>query len=157
VALLAIALHEATDVAIVLGIVATSVLLGTHNEYRAERTIEALRSRISRRANVLRNGDVVQVDVAELVAHDRVLLGVGDIVPGDLSIGLAAGLECDESALTGESRPVEKRTGDPAYMGIAVCAGSGTGIVVALGDATKYGEIPRHASAPQPRTVFEAG
>lgn len=157
VAALALVLHQATDATIVLVIVAASALLGTHNEYRAERTIEALRKRISRRANVMRGETVMRVDVSDLVLGDVVVLRVGDIVPADVRISSATGLECDESVLTGESRPVEKHPEDTAYMGTAVSAGSGTGVIVALGADTQYGEIATHASARQPRTAFEIG
>lgn len=157
VALLAVFLQQRTDAAIVLAIVAASVLLGTHNEYRAERTIEALRRRISRCANVLRGGEVVRIDAVELSASDTVVLGIGDILPADVRITSATALECDESVLTGESQPVEKCAGDVAYMGTAVSGGAGSATVIALGPATKYGEIARHAAASQPRTAFEKG
>lgn len=157
VAALALVLHQRTDAAIVLAIVTAAAVLGTHNEYRAERTIEALRSRISRRANVLRADQVVRIDVSALVRGDTVVLRIGDIVPADVQIVGAEGLECDESVLTGESQPVAKRAGDLAYMGTAVSAGAGTGTAVALGAATKYGEIAGHAQAAQPRTAFERG
>jgi Mg2+-importing ATPase len=157
VAALALLLRQPTDAAIVLVVVAASVLLGTHNEYRAERTIEALRNRISRCANVQRDGEILRIDVSDQVLGDLVLLRIGDIVPADLRITKSTGLECDESVLTGESRPVEKREGDAAYMGTAIAAGTGTGSVVKLGAATRYGEIASHAAGPQPRTTFEKG
>lgn len=157
VALLSLALHQGTDATIVLVIVAVSACLGTRNEYRAERTIEALRSRISRRANLVRGDEVVSVDVNDLKDGDLIALRIGDIVPADLRMNEATGLECDESALTGESRPVEKRAGDTAYMGTAVTAGTGTGCVLALAGKTKYGQIAQHAGAAQPRTSFEKG
>lgn len=157
VAVLSLALHQGTDAAIVLVIVALSAGLGTRNEYRAERTIEALRSRISRRANVVRGGDVLSVDVKDLSAGDVVALRIGDIIPADVRITESSALECDESMLTGESQPVEKREGDSAYMGTAVVAGAGTGSIVALAAKTKYGEIASHAAAAQPRTAFEKG
>ena len=157
VAALSLALHQGTDAAIVLVIVALSAALGTHNEYRAERTIEALQSRISRRANVIRGGETRSIDAADLSVGDVVALRIGDIVPADLRIIETAGLECDESALTGESRPIEKAAGDCAYMGTAVTAGMGTGSVLALAAKTKYGEIASHAAAAQPRTSFEKG
>ncbi|HZT12138.1 MAG TPA: hypothetical protein VFA29_05030, partial [Candidatus Baltobacteraceae bacterium] len=157
VAVLAILLHQAADATIVLAIVAASTVLGMRNEYRAERTIAALRSRISRCANVVRGSDVVRVDVAELKGGEAVLLRTGDIVPADLRITSATALECDESVLTGEALPVAKREGDAAYMGTAVSGGAGAGMVVAVGAATRYGEIARRAREIQPRTRFEQG
>lgn len=157
VAALSLALHQGTDATIVLIIVAVSAGLGTRNEYRAERTIEALRSRISRRANIIRGGDVVGIDVSDLSVGDVVTLRIGDIIPADVRMIEASGLECDESVLTGESQPVEKRAGDSVYMGTAVTSGIGSGEIVALAAKTKYGEIASHVAATQPRTSFEKG
>jgi Mg2+-importing ATPase len=154
---LALVLHQATDAAIVLSIVALSVLLGTRNEYRAERIIEGLRTRISRRATVIRSKALQRIDASELVLGDVVALNAGDAVPADLKIRSAQQLECDEATLTGESRPVEKEAGSDAYMGTSVFAGRGFGVVVAIGKETRFGEIAAHAARRQPRTAFEIG
>ncbi len=154
---LALVLHQATDAAIVLSIVALSVLLGTRNEYRAERIIEGLRTRISRRATVIRSKALQRIDASELVLGDVVALNAGDAVPADLKIRSAQQLECDEATLTGESRPVEKEAGSDAYMGTSVFAGRGFGVVVAIGKETRFGEIAAHAAHRQPRTAFEIG
>ncbi len=154
---LALVLRQTTDAAIVLSIVALSVLLGTRNEYRAERIIEGLRARISRKATVVRSNALQRIDVSELVPGDVVALNAGDVVPADLEIRFAHQLECDEATLTGESRPVEKEGGSDAYMGTAVFAGRGFGVVVAIGKETRFGKIAAHAARRQPRTAFEIG
>jgi len=127
--------------------------LGFVNEYRSERAVERLHSRIRHRAVVDRGGSLDQVDVTELVPGDIVLLDVGDIVPADLRLLEVHGLECDEAVLTGESLPAAK-TVDPltvvesaqhlpscAFMGTTVRAGRGRGVVVATGPATAFGRI----------------
>ena len=88
-----------------------SVGLGFVNEYRAEKAAEALHSQIHHEAVVIRDGQAAAVDVTELVPGDLVELRLGDIVPADIRLLDAIGLECDESVLTGESLPVDKTTG----------------------------------------------
>lgn len=157
VAILSIVLHQATDAAIILAIVAISVVLGTRNEYRAERIIEGLKARLSRKATVIRSGAVSRIDAADLVPGDVVVLTLGDAVPADLNVRVSKGLECDESVLTGESRTVEKTAGSDAYMGTSVFAGSGYGIVVSVGKDTRFGEIAERAAHRPPPTTFEIG
>ncbi len=157
VAAISIVLHQATDAAIVLAIVAASVALGTRNEYRAEQIIEKLQTRISHKATVIRSGTMQRVEVCELVPGDIVTLNVGDGVPADLQVRFSEGLECDESTLTGESRPVEKNEGSDAYMGTSVSAGRAYAVVVAIGKKTRFGEIAVRAAHASPPTAFELG
>ncbi|MGZ4271698.1 MAG: cation-transporting P-type ATPase, partial [Solirubrobacteraceae bacterium] len=77
---------EKTDAAIILGIIGLSVGLGFVNEYRSERAVEALHSRLRHMALALRDGEPRPVDVVELVPGDVVRLGVGDVVPADLRL-----------------------------------------------------------------------
>jgi Mg2+-importing ATPase len=109
------------------------------------------------------------VDVTELVPGDVVDLQLGQVVPADLRLLAAAGLECDESVLTGESLPAEKfpapvPAGTPlaelascALMGTVVRAGSGTGVVVATGGQAEFGRIALGLGQRQPETEFQAG
>ncbi len=150
-------LRDATDASIVLTIVITSALLGARNEYSAEKIIQKLRERITRQATVIRAGIAERIDVADLVPGDVVALNLGDVVPADLQIHTSQGIECDESILTGESRPSEKNDGDFAYMGTSVCAGRGSGVVIAIGNATRFGEIAVRAARRRPPTAFEGG
>ncbi|MFH9355211.1 magnesium-translocating P-type ATPase [Kitasatospora sp. NPDC017646] len=160
---------ERSDAVIIGLIVSVSVGLGFVNEYRAEKAAEALHSRIRHRTVVIRDGRPGSVDVTELVPGDVVELRLGDIVPADIRLFDVAGLECDESALTGESLPVDKRTapvpaGTPlaelsgcALMGTVVRAGSGSGIVVATGARTEFGRITAGLSTHLLDTEFQVG
>lgn len=150
-------LRDATDASIVLTIVVTSALLGARNEYSAEKIIERLRARITRQATVIRAGAAERIDVADLVPGDIVALNLGDVVPADLRLQTSEGLECDESILTGESRPAELSDGGIAYMGTSVCAGRGAGVVIAIGNATRLGGIAVRAMRAPPATEFEIG
>ncbi len=160
---------ERSDAVIIGVIVSLSVGLGFVNEYRAEKAAEALHDQIHHQALVVRAGQSVLVDVTALVPGDLVRLRLGDIVPADLRLLEATGLECDESILTGESLPVEKSTaavpaGTPlgdltgaALMGTVVHAGSGLGIVVATGPHTEFGAIATGLSTHQVDTAFQVG
>jgi len=162
-------LGQGSDAVIIAVILAASVGLGFGNEYRAEKAAEALHSSIRHRSLVLRDGRQQTVDVAGLVPGDVVRLQLGQVVPADLRLLDVAGLECDESVLTGESLPAEKSVepvaaGTPlaelsccAMMGTVVRAGSGTGVVVATGGATEFGRIALGLGAHQPETEFQTG
>jgi Mg2+-importing ATPase len=112
---------------------------------------EALHSQIHHRALAVRGGHPVAVDVTALVPGDVVDLQPGDIVPADIRLLQASGLECDESVLTGEALPVDKSplpvpAGRPlaelsgcALMGTVVHAGSGRGVVTATEARTHRG------------------
>ena len=168
-ALISFAVGERTSALIILLIIGMSVGLGFFNEYRSELAVEALHSQLRHTALVMRDGEPVAVDVTELVPGDVVQLGVGDVVPADLRLLRAEGLECDEAVLTGESLPAEKRT-DPitapessldlascAFMGTVVREGSGLGVVVVTGGRTEFGAIAMRLGERQPQTAFQLG
>ena len=160
---------QASDAVIIGAILVASVGLGFANEYKAEKTAEALHSSIRHRCVVLRGGHPRTTDVTELVPGDVVDLQLGQVVPADLRLLATAGLECDESVLTGESLPAEKSpepvpAGTPlaelascALMGTVVQAGSGTGVVVATGGQAEFGRIALGLGERQPETEFQAG
>ncbi len=160
---------ERTSALIILAIICLSVGLGFFNEYRSELAVEALHSQLRHTALAIRDGAPAAVDVTELVPGDLVRLAVGDVVPADLRLTDADGLECDESVLTGEALPAEKRS-EPAtapetsldlascsFMGTVVRNGSGQGVVVGTGSATAFGAIAVKLGERQPQTAFQLG
>jgi P-type Mg2+ transporter len=168
-ALASFAVGEHASALIILLIICLSVGLGFFNEYRSELAVEALHSKLRHTALVMRDGEPVAVDVTELVPGDVVRLAVGDVVPADLRLLRADGLECDEALLTGESLPAEKRS-DPvtapdssldlascAFMGTVVREGSGLGVVVCTGARTEFGAIALQLGERQPQTAFQLG
>ena len=135
-------------------IVLFAVLLGFIQEYRAERAIEALRQMAAPTAKVLRDGEERELPASELVPGDLILLRAGDRIPADARLVEAVNLQVEESALTGESLPIEKHTnpldgeslppGDRKNMvfaGTAVTYGRGRAVVAATGMQTEFGQI----------------
>ncbi|MFC1721597.1 cation-translocating P-type ATPase [Patescibacteria group bacterium] len=141
--------------AIVLFIITViNAISGLSQERKAEKSVAALRQMMNFTAKVRRDGQVIETKVEELVPGDIVLFKAGDRVPADGRLLVAASLEIEESALTGESAPVEKSTkpidqddaplGDRvnmAYMNSNVTRGRGEMIVTAIGMDTEVGHI----------------
>ncbi len=170
-ALVSIVVGQHADAGIILGIIGLSVGLGFANEFRSERAVEALHDRIRHTALTLRDGRAVAVDVTELVPGDLVRLGMGDVVPADLRLLEADGLECDEAVLTGESlaEPKPAKPAKPAkpssplelpscaLMGTVVHAGTGLGVVVRTGPRTAFGQIAVRLGERHEQTAFQRG
>ena len=106
-------------------------------EYRAERAAAALADLLPRRATVLRDGVPAQVDAADLVRGDLVLLDAGDRISADLVVVEAYGLELDTSTMTGESMPVTVGVGDVAHAGTFVVEGEARAVVDRTGSSTR--------------------
>ncbi|MEG6615196.1 calcium-transporting P-type ATPase, PMR1-type [Peptococcaceae bacterium 1198_IL3148] len=148
-------LHEWADAITIMIIVIVNAILGFIQEFRAEKSMEALKEMTAPEAKVIRNGVESKIHASELVPGDVVLLESGDKVPADLRLLQTVNLEVEESALTGESLPVKKQaekmveqeniglgdTCNMAYMGTVVTRGRAKGLVVATGMATEMGHI----------------
>ncbi len=151
-------LAERSDAVVIGTILLVSVGLGTVNEYRAERAAEAMHERIHHTVTVIRDGRRRSLDLVRLVPGDIVELRPGELVPADIRLLSGAGLQCDESVLTGESEPVEKScVDDCALMGTVVSAGHARGVVIATGGATAFGRIALGLGLRQPDTEFQIG
>lgn len=151
------ALMEGTDIyepLIILAIVVLNALLGIIQENRAEKSIESLKKLATPYANVLRGGIERRIENSQLCAGDIVFLNAGDVVGADCRLISTKQLMIDESALTGESMPVEKNAdkiysdmtplGDRknmAFSSTSVLSGKGIGIVVKTGMETEVGLI----------------
>ncbi|NOZ81750.1 MAG: calcium-translocating P-type ATPase, PMCA-type [Candidatus Micrarchaeota archaeon] len=130
-----------TDAILILLIVVFSGVLGFVQEYRAERTVEVLKSMAAPKARVIRDGKEVVVSALEIVPGDVVVLAAGDVVPADGKVIESRGLKIDESPLTGESRPVRKKKGDRVFMHTSVLVGEGLFLVERTGMKTEMGRI----------------
>jgi P-type Ca2+ transporter type 2C len=124
-------------------------------ERRAERALEALRDLSSPRALVVRDGVEARIAGAEVVRGDLLVLSEGDRVPADAQLVSANGLMLDESLLSGESLPVEKRDGE-VFSGTLVVNGQGRAQVTATGARTEIGRIGSAlATLPTEKTTLE--
>ena len=147
------AIGELADTLVILVVVLLNAALGAFQELRAERAMAALKKMAAPSCTVLRDGAPQRIPAADLVPGDAVALEAGDIVPADMRMFEVAGLRVNESALTGESVPVDKTmtrlAGDippadrinMAFKGTTVTTGRGLGMVVATGMRTELGRI----------------
>ena len=147
------ALQHWIDTGVILAVVLANAVIGFVQEGKAEAAMAAIRNMLAPKAAVLRDGQRVTLDGADLVPGDVVLLEAGDKVPADLRVLEARGLSAQEAILTGESVPVEKGTAPVAaeaalgdrrsmlWSGTLVTQGTARGLVVATGAATEIGRI----------------
>ena len=151
--ILSIFLKKIEDAFVILLIILVNVFIGFFFEIRAEKTLEKLKKIFKPKAKVLRDKDLNEIPIEELVPGDIVFVEEGDVIPADLRFFEVENLKIDESILTGESLPVEKdikpldeNTPIPerkniGFMGSYVVEGRGKGIVFATGVNTYIGSI----------------
>lgn len=152
--LISACMGEVTEAITIISIVVVNAILGFIQEYRTEKTLEALKNLAAPTAKVVRNGKTVEIPAERIVPGDLIIIEAGDRVPADAVLIEANGILADESLLTGESVPVEKfvevngnRNGtaieknSSIYMGTIVAGGRGKAIVCATGMLTEMGKI----------------
>ncbi len=140
-AVISIYLGDGVQGYIILSIVAVNALFGFIQEFRTERALEALSAMATRTAKVLRDGQIQTINSEHVVKGDIVMVKAGDRIPADGVLLEAVGATVDESILSGESMDIEKRDGDPLYMGTTLLSGHGTIQVTAIGMYTEMGKI----------------
>ncbi len=150
--------HESfSDVIIILAVVLVNAILGVYQENKAEQAIDALQKMSASTSKVLRDNKIMTIASSELVIGDVILLEAGDAVPADARLIESASLKVEESALTGESVPVNKfidtlflkddkdiilaERKNMIYMGCSVAYGRATAIITATGMNTEMGKI----------------
>lgn len=148
-----LALQEWIDAGVILAVVMLNAIVGFLQESKALKAIDALANSLVSETTVIRAGKRCKIDSSEVVLGDIVVLESGDKVPADLRLLRIRDLQIDESALTGESVPSEKRVeavpvntaladrNNMAYSSTLATYGSGIGIVTAIGDQTEIGRI----------------
>ncbi len=163
-------LQEYANSAIILTIIFISVILDFYQENKAEKAAELLKQKVTSTATVLRDGSKQEVKLPDIVPGDIIYLSAGDITPADSRVIAAKDLFINQSALTGESFPVEKSP-TPAkakpdghvdwnnycFMGTSVVSGTAQAVVVKTGGATEYGKIAKKLIEKSPETEFERG
>jgi len=144
-------------------------MLGFVQERGAAGAVRQLLARVSIRTTVLRDGATTDVPAEQIVPGDVIVLSAGSAVPGDCRLLSSEDLFVDESALTGETFPVEKDPGtlpaetplakrtNAVFMGTHVVSGQARALVVSTGVSTAFGEVSEHLRAKPPETEFEHG
>ena len=157
---------DLVDGAIILGLLILNAGLSILQGFRAERALEALRNLLPLKSRVLRDGNEVAVPADQLVTGDIVRVFSGDLVPADFRLLAGTGLQVNQATLTGESVPQEKGVNpvtsarpvdwtDVAFAGTTVVGGEGTGVVIATGMGTQFGQTAELVKAARSQSDFQ--
>ena len=155
---------------VILVMVVLGIVLRYVQESRADNAAAKLKAMVTTTATVLRAGEKEEVQLSQIVPGDIVLLSVGDMVPADLRLISEKDLYINQSTLTGESQPVEKKpivisleSNNPlefqniCFMGSNIASGTATAIVINTGKDTYFGSIARNLAGPRELTSFDKG
>jgi H+-transporting ATPase len=142
-AVLSAVVHHWPDLGIICVLLVFNAVLGFWQEHKADNAIALLKQKLALTARVRRGGAWTNLPARELVPGDIARVRLGDIIPADVKLIRGDYLQVDQSALTGESLPVEKRTPDVAYSGSIVHRGEADAVVVATGMNTYFGKTAR--------------
>ncbi len=148
-------LQEYIDAVIILVVIAVNAVLGVYQEMKAGKALESLQQLTFPKSTVKRDGKITEIDASELVPGDLVMLQAGQLITADLRLTESNSLQVEESALTGESVPVDKDASEVlngsempigdrinmAFMNTTVTHGRGEGVVVSTGMQTEIGKI----------------
>ncbi len=143
------------DFGIIVAMLLLNAGVGFFEEHKADNAIEALKQRLAFSARVLRDGQWQDIAARLLVPGDVVLLKLGNIVPADVKLHDGEFLSVDQSALTGESLPVDKKPGDVAYSGSIVRQGDMRAVVTATGGNTYFGRTAKLVETAEERSHFQ--
>jgi len=142
-ALMALIVGDWGDLTIITSLLLFNALLGFWEEHEASNALDALKSSLALKARALRGGKWEQVDARTLVPGDVIRLYLGDVVPADCQLIQGDYISVDQSALTGESLPVTKKSGEGAYSGSIVKQGEMIAVVTATGGNTFFGRTAK--------------
>jgi len=154
-AILSAVLGDWADFSIILTLLLVNAGVDFWQERKAGSAIEALKARLAPVSRALRDGAWRTLPARDLVPGDVVLLKLGDVTPADVRLAKGDYLSADESALTGESLPVDKKVGDAAYSGSVVKLGEMTGVVTATGMNTFFGKAAQLVQSAENQSHFQ--
>jgi Ca2+-transporting ATPase len=138
------------DAATIFAVIFLLVLAEVYNEYRAKKAISSLARIAAPKTRVRRDGKIVEIDSEEVAVGDILILTPGTKVAADARLAESIGIQVDESALTGESYPQEKKEGEDVYAGTTIDSGEGEALVVTTGGSTRIGKIAATAKEVKP-------
>jgi H+-transporting ATPase len=154
-AILSAAVGRWEDFGIITALLIANAGVGFWEEYRAGNAIAALKATLALTSRVKRDGKWISVPAKDLVPGDRVRVRIGDIVPADLKFIEGDPVEVDQSALTGESLPVERKQDDVLYSGSIIKRGELDGLVYATGANTYFGRTADLVQEPETPSHFQ--
>ncbi len=154
-AVLSAAVQHWVDFIIICVLLLFNALVGFWQEHQAANAVDALKKQLALKARIKRDGKWSQVDAAILVPGDIIRLRLGDIIPADIKLSEGDYLSVDQSALTGESLPVDKAIGDVGYSGSVVKQGEMVALVVATGANTFFGKTAKLVSTAKSVSHFQ--
>ena len=142
------------DLYIITALLLVNAVLGFVQEQQATRAVKALKQKLQLQARVLRDGLWSIISASDLVPGDIIRIRSGDLVPSDLKI-MDAEITVDQSAITGESMPLEKRKSDLVYSGSMIRKGEATGVVTSTGTHTYFGKTTQLVQLAKPKLHME--
>ena len=158
---LSLILKEYLDFIIIISVLFINTTIGTLQEYKAEKSLEALKKLSSPKCKVFREGELITIDIENLTIDDIVYLNEGDIVPGDIELLESNFLKVDESLLTGESLPILKDSlskldkKNMLFSSTTIISGNGIGKVVGIGMNTEVGKIADMLKVEKEKTPLQ--
>jgi len=154
-AILSGVLRHWPDLGVILALLVMNAVVGFREEYQATSAIAALKEKLAVQANVKRDGKWSTIPARELVPGDIIRLRIGNIVPADAKLLEGEPVQVDQSALTGESLPVEHKSDDAVYSGSILRQGEIDAIVYATGKATYYGKTAELVESAETRSHLQ--
>jgi H+-transporting ATPase len=154
-AILSAALRHWPDLGVILTLLVMNAVVGFREEYQAGNVVAALKEKLALQARVKRDGGWTSLPARELVPGDIIRLRIGDIVPADARLLEGDPVEVDQSALTGESLPAERKSGEVVYAGSILRQGEIDALIYATGKATYYGKTVELVQAGKSRSHFQ--
>jgi H+-transporting ATPase len=154
-AVISAVIHHWEDFYIIFTLLVINAVVGFRQEHSADNAIELLKEKLALRARVLRDGKWADLPAGELVPGDVIRVRLGDILPADVKLLDGDYLQIDESALTGESLPVEKHISDVGYSGSIVRQGEMDALVVTTGMNTYFGKTAKMVEEAKTQSHFQ--
>ena len=143
------------DLGVILALLVVNAVVGFREEYQASNTIEALKEKLAAKARVKREGSWQTIPARELVPGDFVRMRIGEIVPADAKLLEGDPVQVDQSALTGESLPVEKKAGEAVFSGSIIKQGEIEALVYGTGQNTYYGKTAQLVETTKTRSHLQ--
>jgi H+-transporting ATPase len=148
------ALGNYLNLTIIAALLLVNAILGFFQEQQATRAVKALKQKLQLQTRALRDGSWLTINASDIVPGDIIRVRSGDLVPADLKV-IAAEITVDQSAITGESMPLEKKKSDIVYSGSIIRKGEATGIVTSTGAHTYFGKTTQLVQLAKPKLHME--